>query len=93
MEPATPCPTYIRKYRRSAAAHCARLQRDLIVAEGEHSLLKFRPPLKRFLHQRLLRLGFFGNLLEADTIGGNHRRGGKRRIVQVAGDGLLMICC
>ena len=65
------------------------LQRDLVVAERQHRLLQFRPVLKCLLHQRLRSLRLLRNLLEADAVGGNHRRRRKRGIVQVAGNGLL----
>ena len=45
--------------------------------------------LKACLHQILDRLLLLGNLFDAHAVGGNHRGSHQRRIVQVAGDGLL----
>ena len=65
------------------------LQGNLIVAERQHGLFQLRPLLKSLLHQLLDRLFLLGNLLHGHAVGGNHRGNGKRRIIQVAGHGLL----
>ena len=64
-------------------------QRNLIVAQCEYGLLQLRPLLKRLLHQFLNRLLLLGNLLDSHAVGGNHRSGRERWIVQVAGNRLL----
>ena len=45
--------------------------------------------LKGQLHKIVDRLFLFGNLVDADAVGGNHGRRHQRRIIQVARDGLL----